>query len=122
MKTLPAVAVAPSLLSYGAFATAPVVFTDRGSVAAAAGPLAIDGCESDGYTQFQTDAQMNSVTGLTRYTSNGFADRNLVAINNLGVSAAAVAVPDPSNLAQLGLGLAGVGGVRRRGRHAAATQ
>jgi hypothetical protein len=73
-KRLPiAAAVAIAALSAPP-AAAVAIFDDRAAFAAAAGPLLTDDYEDPGYAEFQDDASMNAVKGLTRYESTFFPD------------------------------------------------
>jgi hypothetical protein len=55
-------------------ASALTIFDDRTPFVAAAGPLLTDDYEDPGYAEFQGDAAMNAVKGLTRYETTNFPD------------------------------------------------
>ena len=55
-----------------AFAASVTVFDSRAAFASAAGALLTDDYEDPGYAEFQTDAAMNAVKGLTKYTTTSF--------------------------------------------------
>jgi hypothetical protein len=61
-----------------AFALSVDVFGNRAEFSAAAGPLVTDDFEDPGYAEFQDDAAMNAVKGLTRYETTFFPDFNEV--------------------------------------------
>lgn len=50
------------------------VFDSRGNFTSAAGAILTDDYEDPGYDEFQDDASMNAVKGLTRYTTTFFPD------------------------------------------------
>jgi hypothetical protein len=84
MKALPIVAAATiAFVSSGAFA-APIVFDSRSDFTSAAGALLTDDYEDPGYAEFQNDASMNAVKGLTRYTTTAFANFDEVIATPIG--------------------------------------
>jgi hypothetical protein len=83
-KALSIVAAATlAVASTGAFA-APIVFDSRSAFTVAAGPLIIDDYEDSGYAEFQTDAAMNAVKGLTRYKTTALANFDEVIALSFG--------------------------------------
>lgn len=73
------IAVLPS----AAFA-APIFFDSRSAFTSAAGALLTDDYEDPGYAEFQGDASMNAVKGLTRYRTTFFADFDEVIATSNG--------------------------------------
>ena len=74
MRAVPLVAAATiAVLSSTAFA-APILFDDRSAFTSAAGALLTDDYEDPGYAEFQSDASMNAVKGLTRYRTTSFVN------------------------------------------------
>jgi len=61
-------------MSSRAFAASVTIFDSRSAFTSAAGALLIDDYEDPGYAEFQTDAEMNAVMGLTRYMTTAFMD------------------------------------------------
>ena len=61
-----------------AFALSVDVFAQRAEFSAAAGTLITDDFEDPGYAEFQDDAAMTAVKGLTRYETTFFPDFNEV--------------------------------------------
>jgi hypothetical protein len=75
MKQLSAAAaLAIAAMSSRAFTESVTVFDSRSSFTSVAGALLIDDYEDPGYAEFQDDASMNAVKGLTRYQTTFFQD------------------------------------------------
>jgi len=67
-------AVAIAAMSCRAFAESVTVFDSRSAFTSVAGALLTDDYEDPGYAEFQDDASMNAVKGLTRYQTTFFQD------------------------------------------------
>jgi hypothetical protein len=68
-------AAAAAIAAVGAApAESVTLFASRAAFTAVAGELLIDDYEDPGYAEFQDDASMNAVKGLTRYETTFFAD------------------------------------------------
>jgi hypothetical protein len=67
-------AVAIAAMSSRAFAESVTVFDSRSEFTSVAGALLTDDYEDAGYAEFQDDASMNAVKGLTRYQTTFFPD------------------------------------------------
>jgi hypothetical protein len=66
--------VAIAALASRAFAESVTVFDSRSAFTPVAGELLTDHYEDAGYAEFQDDASMNAVEGLTRYQTTFFPD------------------------------------------------
>ena len=76
-------AVVVAALSPAALA-APIVFDSRSAFTSAAGALLTDDYEDPGYAEFQADASMNAVKGLTRYRTTAFTNFDEVIATSNG--------------------------------------
>jgi len=84
MKALSMIAaVVSATMSSAAFA-APIVFDSRSAFTSAAGALLTDDYEDPGYAEFQDDASMNAVKGLTRYRTTFFVNFDEVIATSNG--------------------------------------
>ena len=68
------VVAATTAVASSAAVAAPILFDSRSAFTSAAGPLLTDDYEDPGYAEFQSDASMNAVKGLTRYTTTAFVN------------------------------------------------